>query len=118
CAHQFLIGQSSRETACPAVPELTGSGGRHGWLAVEAAKHQAGIRAAETKAVGHHTVELHAIEPLTYDRDVLERSIELVDICALADEAVIHHEKREDRLLYANCAKRMTGQRLGGRDVR
>ena len=35
-----------------------------------------------------------------------------------ADEAVLHHQKRVDRLLHAGRAQRMAGQRFRGRDRR
>ncbi len=56
--------------------------------------------------------------PLAHDRHVGELRIELVDIGALADEAVLHHQQAVDRLLRAGGAERMAGQRLRRRDRR
>jgi hypothetical protein len=47
-----------------------------------------------------------------------KRRIELLDMRALADEAVVHHQQRVDRLLHAGGAQRVAGERLGRRDRR
>src|SRR5262249_29619319 len=51
-----------------------------------------------------------------HDGHVGELRVELVDVGALANETVIHHEQREDRLLHADRAQRMSGERLGRGD--
>ena len=61
---------------------------------------------------------VHIVAPLAHDRHVGEGRIEVLDIGALADEAVVHHQQRIDRLLHAGRAERMAGQRLGRRDRR
>ena len=61
---------------------------------------------------------LHVVAALAHDRHVGEGRIEILDIGALADEAVLHHQQRVDRLLHAGGAERMAGQRLGRRDRR
>jgi hypothetical protein len=50
--------------------------------------------------------------------NVGEGRIEILDIGAFADEAVVHHQERVDRLLHAGGAERVAGQRFGRRDRR
>ena len=59
-----------------------------------------------------------AVAPLAHDRHVLEIRVELLDVGALADEAVLHHQQAVDRLLHAGRAERVAGQRLRRRDRR
>ena len=47
-----------------------------------------------------------------------KRGIELFDVGAFADEAVVHHQERIDRFLHAGGTERMAGQGLGRRDRR
>src|SRR3954462_3145243 len=47
------------------------------------------------------------------DRQVDKSGVEILDVGAFADEAVVHHQERVDRLLGAGGAERMPGQRLG-----
>ena len=46
---------------------------------------------------------LHVVDPLADDVHVGERRIDFVDMGALADEAVLHHQQRVDRLLHAGA---------------
>src|SRR5262249_54261556 len=77
-------------------------------------QHQGRIGAAEAEAVRHDTVKVGHILPGAHDRDIGELGIELLDVGALADETVVHHEQGEDRLLYADGAQRVAGERFGG----
>ena len=44
--------------------------------------------------------KLRIVDPLAHDRHVGEGRVELLDVGALADEAVVHHQERVDRLLH------------------
>src|SRR5262249_54609136 len=52
------------------------------------------------------------------DRHVGNRRIYGLDIGRFANEAVVHHEQRIDRLMHSGGAERMAGERLGGADRR
>ena len=56
------------------------------------------VGAAEAEAVGQDGAELRAVPPLPDDRHIGESGIDRLDVGALADEAVVHHQQREDRL--------------------
>src|SRR5262249_5856661 len=76
------------------------------------------IGAAEAERVRQHAAERDVVAPLAHDRHIGEGGIEILDVRALADEAVVHHQQRVDRLLRAGGAERMAGQRLGRGDRR
>src|SRR5262249_56431299 len=81
---------------------------------IHTAEHQCGVSSAETEAVRHHCVNGHVILTFTRDRHVGNRRIDGLDIGGFANEAVVHHEQRIDRLMHAGGAERMAGYRLGG----
>src|SRR5215831_13621 len=81
-------------------------------------EHDRRICAAEAERVRQHAAERDVVAPLAHDRHVGEGGIERLDVRALADEAVVHHQERIDRLLRAGRTERMAGQRLGRRDRR
>src|SRR6201987_4687616 len=85
---------------------------------VQPLEHHRRIGAAEAERVRQHAAERNIVAPLAHDRHVGEGGIERLDVRALADEAVVHHQERIDRLLRAGGAERMAGQRLGRRDRR
>src|SRR6478672_6092103 len=87
-------------------------------LRVASFHHQSRIGAAEAEAVRHYTVKVGIVLPFPRDGHVREFRIELVDVGALADEAVVHHQQGEDGLLDACRPQRMAGERLGRRDRR
>src|SRR5262249_22086013 len=70
-------------------------------LGIESPEHDAGVGPAEAERVRQHRVELHIVAPLAHDRNIVEGGIEVLDIGALADEAVVHHQQRIDRFLHA-----------------
>ena len=49
-------------------------------------------------------------DALSHDRHVREGGVELLDVGALADEAVVHHQERVDRLVHTRRSLRMPGQ--------
>src|SRR5262245_44818669 len=61
-------------------------------------EHDRCISAAEPERVRQLTAKLR-VAPLAHDRHVGEGRIHRLDVCALADEAVVHHQQRVDRLL-------------------
>src|SRR5437016_3059320 len=87
-------------------------------LRVHPFEHDRGVGAAEAERVRQYAAEPHMVAPLARDRHVGERRIETLDMGALADEAIVHHQQRVDRLMRAGGAERMAGERLGGRDRR
>src|SRR5712671_919008 len=72
---------------------------------IEPLEHHAGVGAAEAERVRQHAAELNVVTALSDDRHVGESRIERVDVRAFADEAVIHHQERVDRLLGARGAE-------------
>src|SRR2546421_9195856 len=76
------------------------------------------VGAAEAERVRQHGTERHVIPALAHDRHVGEGGIERLDIGALADEAVVHHQDGVNRLLRAGGAERMAGERFGRRNWR
>src|ERR1700761_8971442 len=85
---------------------------------VRVLEYDAGIGAAEAEGIRQHAAESYVVAPLAQDRHVGEGRIEILDIGALADEAIVHHQERIDRLVNAGRALRVSGKRLGGRDRR
>ena len=81
-------------------------------------EHQRGVGAAEAEAVGERDADIDVVTALAEDRHVGEGRVEVVDVGALAEEAVLHHQDAVDRFLDAGGAERMAGQRFGGRDRR
>ena len=55
---------------------------------------------------------------LAHDRHVGHGGIDGLDIGGFANEAVVHHQQRINRLMCAGGAERMAGERLGGADRR
>src|SRR5690606_19058183 len=80
--------------------------------AIITVKDKSGICSAEAETVRHDTVKLGVVDATSYNRHVLERGIQLLDIRALANEAIVHHEQRKDALLYSDGAQRMSRKRL------
>src|SRR5215468_10176312 len=85
---------------------------------VASLQHESRISAAEPEAVRHYTVKVCIVLSFPHDGHVGEYGVELVDVGALADKAVVDHEQREDGLLHADRAQRMAGERLGRGDRR
>src|SRR5690606_16855278 len=80
--------------------------------AIITVKDKSGICSAEAETVRHDTVKLGVVDATSHNGHVLERGIQLLDIRALANEAVVHHEQREDALLYPDGAQRMSRKGL------
>src|SRR3954449_11823199 len=87
-------------------------------LRIHSLEHQGGVGTAEAEGIRKHRSEFCIVDAFTHDRHVREYRIEFADVGAFADEPVLHHQKRIDRLLHAGRAERMTRQRLGSRDRR
>src|SRR5215813_348935 len=85
---------------------------------IQPLEDQRGVGAAEAEGVRQDRADLGVVDALAHDRHVGEHRIKFRDMGALADEAVIHHQQRVDRLLHAGGAERMAGQRLGRGDRR
>src|SRR4051794_15422062 len=85
---------------------------------VETLQHNGGVGAAEPERVRQYVTDAGVVDPLADDRHVGEGGVELLDVGALADEAVVHHQERVDRLLDAGRAERMAGERLRRGDRR
>src|SRR5262245_5671947 len=66
------------------------------FLTVQPAEHERRVGSSKAEAVGHDAIKANIVEPFAHDRDILERRVELVDVGALADESVVHHQQRED----------------------
>src|SRR5262245_20668598 len=77
-------------------------------------QHQSCIGAAEAEAVRHDTVKVGSVLPPADDRHIGKLGVQLVDVGALADEAVVHHQQGEDRFLYADRPERVAGERFSG----
>src|SRR5579871_3656859 len=65
---------------------------------LEAAHHQTAVGAAESKAVGHHRLQ-RPVQAPAHDRQVFEGRVELIDMGALGDEALLHHQEAVDGFL-------------------
>ena len=70
-------------------------------LCIQALEHHARIGAAKAERVRQDAAELRVIDPLPHNRHVCKRRIEPLDMGALADETIVHHEDRVDGLLRA-----------------
>src|SRR5262249_17448820 len=86
--------------------------------AVIAFENECGVGADETEAVRHHAVNVDVIHALAHDGHVGNGGIEGLDIGGFADETVVHHQQRVDRLVHAGGAERMAGKGLRGADRR
>src|SRR5262249_41569991 len=80
---------------------------------IEPLEYDRRIGTAEPERVRQYAGKLHIVPALADDGNVGKGRIEILDVGALADEAVAHHQERIDRLLGAGGAERMAGQRLG-----
>src|SRR6478736_5828406 len=87
-------------------------------LPVTTPKHERGVGAAEAEAVGHDVVDVDIVLTLAHDRHVGHGGIDGLDVGGFANEAVVHHQQRINRLMCAGGAERMAGERLGGADRR
>src|SRR5262245_869684 len=67
-------------------------------------QHQSRIGAPEAEAVRHYTVKVGIVLSFPHDGHVGELRVELVDVGALANEAVVHHKQGEDGLLHTDRA--------------
>src|SRR5258707_562594 len=77
---------------------------------IEPREHDRRVSAAESERVRQHAAERHTVTTLARDRHVRERWVEVLDVRALANEAVVQHQERIDRLLGAGGAERMAGE--------
>src|SRR5215210_9360248 len=87
-------------------------------LRIHSLEHQRGVGTAEAERVRKHCSEFRIVDAFAHDRHIREYRIEFGDVGAFADESILHHQKRIDRLLYAGGAQRMAGQRFGCRNRR
>src|SRR5215211_7896399 len=83
---------------------------------VETLQHNGGVGTAEPERVRQYVTEAGIVDPLADDRHIGEGPVELLDVRALADEAVVHHQERVDRLLDPGRAERMAGERFRRRN--
>src|ERR1700733_11100339 len=72
-----------------------------GYSRVVPLEYQRGIGAAEAETVRHGRPDLRVVDALAHDVGVGDGGTDLLDIGALGDEAVAHHQKRVDRLVHA-----------------
>src|ERR1700749_2358088 len=87
-------------------------------MLVQLLENQAGIGAAEAEAVRQGGVDRRIVDALAYDVGAFHRGIELLDIGAFADEAVLHHQQRINRLMHSGGALAVAGERLRRADRR
>src|ERR1700742_1665828 len=87
-------------------------------LSVIALENERGVGAAEAEGVGKNGVHLCVVDALAHDRNAFELWIEIDDMSAFANEALLHHQDRVDRFLNTRCPQRMARQRLGRLDMR
>src|SRR5262245_23765821 len=73
-------------------------------------EHDASVGAAKPERIRQHAAECHVVASLAHNRHIGECRIHGLDVGALADESVLHHQHRVDRLLDACGAKRMAGK--------
>src|SRR5215204_4991182 len=85
---------------------------------VETLQHNGGVGAAEPERVGQYVTDAGVVDPFADDRHVGEGRIELLDVGALAEEAVVHHQERIDRFLHAGGTERVAGEGFRRRDRR
>src|SRR4051794_37570382 len=85
---------------------------------VVALEYEGGVGSPESEAVRDHHIKPGIVPALAHDRDIGEFGVELLDIGALADEAVLHHQKAIDGFLDTRRTQGMAGERLGRRDRR
>ena len=64
------------------------------------------------------SADITELDPVFADMPIVRTPDRLGDVGAFADETVLHHQKRIDRLLHAGGAERMACQRLGRRNRR
>src|SRR5688500_7408453 len=79
---------------------------------VKALEYQRGVGAAEAERVREDMPDLRVVLAGSHDRHVRERRVELFDVGAFADEAIVHHQERVDRFLHAGSPERVAGERL------
>src|SRR6185437_16271729 len=58
-----------------------------------------GIGAPEAERIRQHRAQFYVVATFAHDRHVGESGIEGLDIGALTDETIVHHQHRVDRLL-------------------
>src|ERR671912_1096209 len=89
-----------------------------GSLAVIAAEDEGGVRAAEAEGIRQDRIDPGVVDALAHDVHVGEGRVDLLDMSALADEAVVHHQQRVDRLLHPRRAQGVAREGFGRRDRR
>src|SRR3712207_5103975 len=77
---------------------------------IEAFHDDRGVRTTEAEPIRHDAADPGVVDALADDRHVGEGRVDLLDIGALGDEAVVHHKKRVDRLLHPGRPQRMPGE--------
>ena len=78
--------------------------------ALEILEDQRGVCASETEAVGHDCIEADAVASLTDDALSFCGRAQLLDVGGRADEIVLHHQQRVDRLLDAGRSEGVAGR--------
>src|SRR6516162_9165956 len=81
-------------------------------------EHHARVGPTKPERIRQHATEGHVVPPLAHNRHVREGRIHGLDVGALADEAVLHHQQRVDCFLHPGSPERMACERLGRRDWR
>src|ERR1700730_18853069 len=73
-------------------------------------QNEAGVGAAEAKGIRQDATQSHAVAALADNVYIRESRIELLDIRAFANEAVLQHQQRVDCLLHPGGAEGMASQ--------
>src|ERR1700722_6177166 len=91
---------------------------RLGRSGVDVLEHERRVCPAKTERVRKRRTQLYVVPARAHDRHVRECRVDLIDMCALADEAVLYHQQGINGLVRAGRALGMSGQRLRRRDRR
>src|SRR5690606_9233809 len=79
-------------------------------------ENQRRIGATKSEGIGKHGIELSIVDALADDRHVCKSWIQFFDMCAFADEIILHHQERINGFLNARRTKRMASQGFGRRN--
>src|SRR5574337_874389 len=76
------------------------------------------VRAAKAEGIGQDRPQAHIVASFPDNGYVRKGRIDIFDVGAFANEAVLHHQQRIDGLVHAGRPLRVAGQRLCGRNWR
>src|SRR3546814_6463000 len=77
-----------------------------------------GVGAAEAEGIGENRIDLRVVDALADDRNAFEFGIQRLDMRALADEFLLHHQQAVNRFLHTGSAERVACKRLRRLDMR